>query len=482
MRSALAASILVLSLCAASAVVTGCSDSPRASNPDGAAAAGGGGGAGTGGAGGAAGATGAAGSTAGAGGAAGTGVAGAGGQAGEGGQAGQAGQGGQAGGGSVLAPPAPQGLAVVNSDYHSTSISLLNSSGALSIPVCVHSMTVGTGSSSISGDVVLPSQPQRGGKLVLIDRGNIALTTVDAAACTVSNQISVKGGLEIANPHDIVTVADGKAYVTRYNNNHAATDPLKAGDDVLIVDPRNGTVLGHVDVSAHRTATDGGGLADARPDRALIAGGLVAVSLNELDDAQANYGEGRVVLIDPATDAVVREIALTGRRNCEAMDYIAATKTLLVACGGTFGSSAQTAESGVAVVDLSVNPPPVMPSISGQVFGAQPVNAFWIVAAPSAVAPHRAFAGALGSFDPVVPDSVFAFDFLVGSSAPLASSDAFALGMGAATANVLLVPDAATSTPQVRVFSIAGAGTPAQTATFATDTANGLPPREIGWY
>ena len=66
---------------------------------------------------------------------------------------------------------------------------------------CVHTTTTGTGSATITGDVVLPSQPQRGGKVVLIDRGeNTALTFVDPATCTFDHQISVKGGFNLSEP------------------------------------------------------------------------------------------------------------------------------------------------------------------------------------------------------------------------------------------------------------------------------------------
>lgn len=397
------------------------------------------------------------------------------------GSQGGAGSGGQGGAPAGLTAPAPQGLAVVNSDYVSTSISLLTSAGALARPVCVHSTTTGSGSSTLSNDVVLPSQPQLGGNLVLIDRGNVALTTVDPASCTITNQISVKGGLQMANPHDVVMLSATKAYVTRYNNDPTATDPLKAGDDILIVQPANGTVLGHIDVSAYRAPIDGGSPANARPDRALIAAGLVAVSLNELDNNQ-NYAEGRVILIDPASDRVVQSIALTGRRNCEAMDYVSDTRTLLVACGGTFGAPSQTTESGVAVVDLSQNPAVVMPSISGQVFGSMPTNAFWIAAAPSASAPHRAFAGTFGTFTPAAPDTVFLFDFELGTHTSFLSSGAFALGMGAVAGDRLLIPDGATAMPRIHLYDISGPGTPAEISSFPADTTTGLPPREVGWF
>ena len=138
---------------------------------------------------------------------------------------GTAGGGGSAGGGGTLSAPAALGAAVINSDFVSTSVSLLNTQGTLMRGDCVHSMTTGTGSKTISGDVVLPSQPQRGRQIVLIDRGNAALTFVNPTACTIDGQFSVKGGFNLANPHDVVIVSTSKAYVTRYGKNAAPPTP-----------------------------------------------------------------------------------------------------------------------------------------------------------------------------------------------------------------------------------------------------------------
>ena len=149
-------------------------------------------------------------------------------QRGRGGAAGGAGAGGVAGAAGAagapagLAPPAPSGLAVLNiaSDYMSSSVSILNPQGGLVRGDCVHSMSVGAGSLTISGDVALPSQPQRGGQVVLLDRGNSALTFVNPTTCAIDRQMSVKGGtFQKPNPHDVVIVSDSKAYVTRYEKN-----------------------------------------------------------------------------------------------------------------------------------------------------------------------------------------------------------------------------------------------------------------------
>ena len=86
------------------------------------------------------------------------------------------------------------GAAVLNSDFVSTSLSILNTQAGVVHGDCVHTTTTGTGAKTISGDVMLPSQPQRGGQVVLIDRGNTALTFVNPSTCAFDRQLSVKGG------------------------------------------------------------------------------------------------------------------------------------------------------------------------------------------------------------------------------------------------------------------------------------------------
>jgi hypothetical protein len=63
--------------------------------------------------------------------------------------------------------------------------------------------------------------------------------------------ISVKGGFDLANPHDVVIISDSKAYVTRYGKNAAPGSRIEDGDDLLMVDPRDGTVGGRIDLSAY---------------------------------------------------------------------------------------------------------------------------------------------------------------------------------------------------------------------------------------
>ena len=358
MRGLALRGLAVLSGLAAAGLTFGCTDSVRSSEPVFASAGAGGGGT-TGGPGGGVGNP-----------DAGLGGAATGGQTGQGGQAGETttagagggvvatggagGSGGAAGGPAVLAPPAPIGLVSLNSDYLTTSLSLLNTSGGSLNGDCVHSATVGNGTSkTISGDAVLPSQPQLGGDIVIVDRGNGALTFVDPAGCFVARQIAIPGGAP-TDPHDVVTLSAHRAYVTRYQPN-TSTNPELAGNDVIAIDPTTGGYLKRITSTSMPPRAQVPRCWRARIGRSSPMGRWW--SHFQIDAAYATYGDGAVVVIDPASDMVVASVSLPGLYDCEGMDFVAASHMLLVACGGDFGSRDQPLQSGIAVVDLGATPP-----------------------------------------------------------------------------------------------------------------------------
>lgn len=462
----------------AAGLAAGCSDTPRTNQPI-FATAGAGGGAVTGAAGAGVLPTG---GTAGAG-ASGTGGAVTGGQAGHaapggaGGNPGIAGQGGIAGAPAVLVPPAPTGLVSLNSDYRTTSLSLLNTLGGSVKGSCVHSTSTSTGTAlTISGDAVLPSQPQRGGDIVIVDRGNGLLTFVDPAGCFVARQISVPGGAK-TDPHDVVIVSEHKAYVTRYEAN-ASSSQQQAGNDVVVIDPTTGTFLSRINLDAYAATAAGAGVL-ARPDRALIADGRVVVSLNQLDATFTTYGTGAVVVIDPATDAVAARVSLPGLFDCEGMDFIAATHTLLVSCGGIYGDPDQPLQSGLAVVDFSGSAPRLDHVISSVAFDGHPMNFSWVLGAPSAGSPNRAFAG---TYNPngAALDAVFEVDIASGLVIRVGTASPFSAGMPALAGDLLFVPETLASTPRIQLFDVSGA--PQAVSGFTPDVTNSLPPRQIAWY
>src|SRR4051794_4086267 len=95
------------------------------------------------------------------------------------------------GGGSPNAKGLAAGLAVINSDYKSTSVVLVDPNhGSIANPDCVNSGTaIPQATLGLSGDVALPSQAPGGGTLWLVDRGNGALVWLDAKKCSVTGQL-----------------------------------------------------------------------------------------------------------------------------------------------------------------------------------------------------------------------------------------------------------------------------------------------------
>src|SRR5882724_10936344 len=116
-------------------------------------------------------------------------------------------------------PPLPggpaSGVAVMMTDFASTSISLLARDGTLAKDDCIDSGTQACGklSLALSVDVTLPSQPQMCGALWIIDSGIAAFTIVAPTSCTVRGQVSVSKAFK-SNPHDVAVLSDKKVYVT----------------------------------------------------------------------------------------------------------------------------------------------------------------------------------------------------------------------------------------------------------------------------
>jgi len=195
------------------------------------------------------------------------------------------------------------GLAVVNTDYVTTSIALLDkTTGAVTNGDCINSGTRPPGNTlTLSGDVVLPSQAQAGNLVVTIDRSNSALTWIDPITCTPLRQLDVSTGF-YANPHDVIAVSPTKAYVTRFERNAApSADPADhdEGDDLLIIDPAIPAITGRIDLSSYAVAVPGVAI-QARPDRALLIDGTLYVALSSLSGDFQTSGTGRLVAIDAA--------------------------------------------------------------------------------------------------------------------------------------------------------------------------------------
>jgi hypothetical protein len=387
---------------------------------------------------------------------------------------------------AVKAAPA-SGLAVVGGDFASSVISLLKSDGTLAKDECIHSGTATSDklSLALSGDVTLPSQAQRGGKLWIVDRGNSAVTILEPTTCAPLAQISVATGF-ISNPRDVVVLSETKAYVTRFEKNVAPASPMAAGDDIIIFDPSTGALTGRIDLSGQASPVEGAAI-QARPNRMVISGGKVYVTLNNQDKKFFAAGEGAVVVIDPVTDTILTRVPLPGLKGCEAITALEDDKKVFVACGGSFADADQAAGSGVAELDTGVSPPTVLAVVKGTALGNQAVNFSWV----GALSATRVLAATFGSFGdvktmtPGTKDAVFSIDLAAGAATPLGfESGAYDLGRAAVTTTTLFVPNvsSAANTPRVHVFTVPATGAATETSALDADPAQKLPPREIAWY
>jgi hypothetical protein len=361
----------------------------------------------------------------------------------------------------------PTGLAVIGSDYHSVSVPLADpATGAITREGCITSGSTAPGlTTALSGDVVLPSQPQPGHELLLIDRTNATLTWVDPQSCAVLRQLNVGEGMA-ANPHDVIAVSAHKAYVTRY---------VPAASDLLIIDPAAATILGRIDLAAQSTRPDGNKPARALPDRGVRVGGRVLIALNELSDDFMSGGPARLVVVDPAVDQVVGTVDVPELQNCGQLAVLADAPTVAVGCGGVFGAPDQLAASGVALIELASTPPAVTLVRAGR-FGL-PVSSLDLVVLSRAAA----FTVVPGDFSGRA-DSLWTFDFDGGTPRKvLDGSGPFHLGglVAQVDQKKLFLGDAAEAEPRILVIDTSDAASPAVQSPIPV---SGLPPRALGLY
>lgn len=247
----------------------------------------------------------------------------------------------------------PRGFGVVSSDYASSSVAVLSQDGiVLSGSMMSSASAVAGTSAALSGDVVLGREPPSGDAMVVVDRyPNAVLTRLALATASASAQRSVATGFA-SNPHDFVTLGDGRAYVARYGTNpKPGREALDGGSDLLVVDATSLAVQGRVDLAA---AGDG---LPARPDRFLRLGDLVLVLLGRIDPSFKTAADGRIAAVDPKTDSVAWTTDLPGLTNCGAFSLSQDGTRLAATCSGVFAAGpTQLDGSDVVVLDATKRP------------------------------------------------------------------------------------------------------------------------------
>ena len=368
----------------------------------------------------------------------------------------------------------------MHSNYESASVSLTNLAGDERRDDCLNSGTKPPQlTAALSGDVVVPSTPTLSGEVAVIDRPNSAIIFLDPSTCDVKRQISASrtfGG----NPYDLLWFAPERAYVTRYDANPTPTPAagdFDDGDDVFIINPLTGAALGSITMTPWAVPAEQPLPIMPRPDRMIAARGKVYVSLNNLSKNFQAAGQGRIVIIDQASDSVEGFIDLPGVNNCSAMHFASPT-SLVIACGGNFSAGdKQIAASGVLAVNLITK---VVTKVAGSGF-VRPLSLYSVAAKDD-----RYFVVANGDFSGTPPDELW-----TGSFTGEAPSSRFVAAKGFSIGTLLMHPslpklyvadaEVANNSTQVRVFDTSAA--PALTqGTPLTVGAKSLPVRHLAWY
>lgn len=372
-------------------------------------------------------------------------------------------------------------IAVVGSDYASTTIATLTEDGRRCRQDVINSGSRPPGVvTALSGDVVFPSTADPAGRLVLIDRyPNAVLTfaTIDAAgALAVDAQLSVATGFS-SNPHDVAFLGGGRAYVTRFASNLDPTPfegDFDEGGDLLIieVDAPGPAIVGRVDLR-HLAGEEQGVALSPRPDRVAIVDGVVWVGLAHLSTYFDRGGPGLVAAVDPVADEVVEVVTLDGLENCGHVAAAPDGAGLWAGCAGVFaeGADSQRAHQGLAWIDTAVSPPAVTRVAEGVAFG-------WALAPlPDGRALVTEFGQQGGA-----PDRLLLVDRRGGEPVDLGvSTAAFELTALAISddAGVLLVADARPEAPRIRRFELAAATLGRELESVVPSPGVGLPPRHL---
>ena len=385
---------------------------------------------------------------------------------------------------SVKAGPCGRGLVVVESDYQSSNVSLLDFEGRVLSASLASSSTESSGFGvALSGDVVTPSGPQNSEEIVLLDRYPAGvLRFVELATARVRAELSVATGFR-SNPQDYLALTAERAYVTRYETNrNPGRHAWDAGGDVLIVDPSRPAITGRIDLSP---ALEGeSSQFTPHPARLVDVSGRVFVLLAAYANDYSSATSARLVELDPATDSLVSTLVLDDLRGCTALAISPDERQLAVACtGDDLRSNEPNLEgSGLALIDID-GAPRVDRRFRASELGDQPLGFGLAYAAPGVL-----LLGTLGHFDESgalgALDSLLRFDTASAQLDQLLHSDGEPFTLGgtrcAVSCGVCFAADAKRAGGSVLRFAVDSAGNFGPPTAIRAETRVGLPPRYLG--
>ncbi len=229
------------------------------------------------------------------------------------------------------------GLVVLQTNYRSTSVSLVSSDGKQVRQGVLTSDSVSDKAIvPLSGDLVLSSEPSLFGKVHLIDRTNDTITEIDPITATVLDQFSVRTAFA-RNTHDFIERDPRHAYATLYD-----TDGSNLGGDVAIIEDR--AVVGYI-----RLDIEGSKHLPRAESFIRVGDGKIAVLQQRFlpDFSAADTSE---LAILSSTDTVERRVDLQ-LANCYRYTRSPSGQTLLFSCTGVPGADEHGSRAGFALVD-----------------------------------------------------------------------------------------------------------------------------------
>lgn len=390
--------------------------------------------------------------------------------------------------GGTDVPPGPcgRGLSVVCSDYQSTNVALVGLEGEVLSSSFISSATTSAQlTAPLSGDVAVPTMATLDDELPLLDRYPASvLTWVAVADGSVRGQLDVATGFP-SNPQDYVTVAEGKAYVSRYDSNASpGAEPFDAGSDLLVVDPLAPAIVDRIDLSAAMQAGEAG--FQPHPNRLALVGDDLFVLLAAYNADYTDALASRVAVVDVASDAVTDVARLDGLHGCAGLATTPDGSRLAVTCSGSFGGSSTptTSDSGVVLLAIEPGQSPPLREIGRWLaadVGGQPLG-FGVDFAAS----DRLLLVTMGQFgvsgDPDVPDTLLELDASTGEHRVLLTSESlpFVLGEVRCTLPCAHCFAANAEASVLHRLTAGDDGWLTVDRDIVVDTAIGLPPRGVG--
>jgi hypothetical protein len=250
----------------------------------------------------------------------------------------------------------PAGVVIVLSDFSSTQIALSALDGTtLSESFLSTASTEVSGVSfALSGDVALPSETPRSGRVVLLDRyGTNVITWADPTTGDVLAQLPVGSGFE-SNPQDYLELDGARAYVSRWGQNtEPGSERFDEGGDLLIIDTAQPAIVG-------RVAFPNQAELPPRPAGMARIGRDIAVTLQPLSLDFSTASEGVLIGVSPSSDRIVWEHRLSGLTGCGGAETTSDGARFAVACAGALdpdGNLRALSESGIVLFDSTETPP-----------------------------------------------------------------------------------------------------------------------------